>query len=124
MIGCFGGFGPCFCALIAAMGGRGNDGGSGFLAAGGAEGFAVEIGGAKGGKGWMEGACLGAWPMGASGALPIVGTTGGASVGRGDAANGAGGAGRDACNFGAGAAETGDALCAAAAAREFKLASM
>ena len=50
--------------------------------------------------------------MGASGALPIVGTTGGASAGRG------------ACNFGPGTAGAEDALCAAAAARGFKLASI
>lgn len=72
-MGCFGGFGPCFCALTAAMGGKGKDGGADFLAAGGA---------ANGGtKGWTGGACLGACAMGASGPLPTGGIMGGAADG-------------------------------------------
>lgn len=35
-MGCFGGFGAFLCALTAAIGGKGKDGGAGFLAADGA----------------------------------------------------------------------------------------
>src|SRR5262252_7797634 len=99
------------------MGGRGKDGGTDFLAAGG-----EEIVGTNGGtKGWMGGAGLGVCAIGASGPLPICGAIGGANDG----------AGGGACIFAAGTAgtgdsgtETGDALCTAAAARGFRRASM
>ena len=121
--------GALFCALTAAIGGKGNDGRTlpGALAAGGA------IGGTKG-------ACLGACAMDGKGPLPMDGAIGGAAdaVGGGmiggaggGAIVGESGAGRGACSLAAGTAgtvdcgmDTGDALCAAAAARGFRLAAM
>src|SRR5690349_19736641 len=125
--------GAFFCALTAAMGGKGKAAGAlpGAFAAG------RGIGGTKG-------ACFGACTMGGKGPLPIGGTVGRVNDGAADAAGGGiiggaggganvgeGSAGREACSFAAGIAGTvdcgidaGDALCAAAAARGFKQAVM
>src|SRR5919109_3851396 len=102
--------GAFFCALTAAMGGKGKDGGTfpGALAAGGA------IGGANGaGFGACANGCSGPLPMGgiidgtgvgaaeAAGGCAICGARGGAIVG-------ADGARRGACSFAAGIAGTVD----------------
>ena len=114
MIGCFGAFlGAFFCALTAAIGGKGNAEGAlpGTLAPGGAV------------KGGTNGAGLRACTGDVNGPLPIGGIV--------EVGGGAIGADLEACSFEAGTAGTvdcgidaGEALWAAAAARGFKLDSM
>jgi len=73
-MGCFGGLGPCLCALTAAIGGNGNDGSADFFANENPGPFAA--GGAA--KGGTKGAGLAAWAMGGNEPLPMGGIIDGA----------------------------------------------